>query len=248
MRWIIAALGAVMTTYALVVWNSLRFSAGQVILLVLGIPLLIYGLFYTPIRSVCTQGLGASLLFIAKMGYALVCMVIIAGSIAMGAAALKAPRQNADALIVLGAGLWGENVSPTLAARLDAAITYLQDNPQTRCVLSGGQGPDEPIPEALAMARYVEKAGIAPERLILEEQSTNTHQNILYSLEILDKDSHVVIVTSDFHVLRGTSLARGAGFTNVDGLASPSLASLLPQYALRETVGLLKDGVLGRFG
>lgn len=246
MRGMFVFLGLLLLGYAAAIAGSVRFNAGQVICVALGLPLLIWGIFYEPLRAICSQGIGASILFVVRLGYAAVGLAVLVFGLLFAVQAAKKPDPGADAVIVLGAGLWGENVTPTLARRLDAALAYLRDNPQTVCVLSGGQGQDEPISEAEAMRRYMKARGVAPERLILESRSVNTHQNIAFSREILGTQARVVVVTSDFHVFRGVALARSAGFAHVQGLSSPSLWYLLPQYCLREIVGVLKDGLLGR--
>ena len=89
-----------------------------------------------------------------------------------------------DYLIVLGAQIYrGGRPSPVLRHRLDATLAYLRDNPRTLCIVSGGQGPDEPFPEARGMAAYLTRRGVSPDRIIQESNSTNTVQNIVFSLQ-----------------------------------------------------------------
>ena len=118
----------------------------------------------------------------------------------------------ADAAIVLGAGVNGTTPSMVLQTRIDAAARYLQANPDIPAVLSGGRGPGENISEAQAMFNALTARGIDPARLILEEQSANTRQNLQNSLPLLEErgfDScggRVAIVTNDFHMARVTLL------------------------------------------
>ena len=94
-----------------------------------------------------------------------------------------------DYLVVLGASLNADGTpKETLAYRLDAAASYLAENPGTRCVLSGGQGPDEPQTEASAMAAYLRGRGVAGGRVILEERSTTTAENLRISREEIERD------------------------------------------------------------
>ncbi len=97
------------------------------------------------------------------------------------------PSENLDYLVVLGAQVNGTKLSNSLRLRVERAGEYLEENPETKAVLSGGKGTGEDITEAEAMYRYMEKKGISPERLLKEEHSTNTSENLKFSLEIIDK-------------------------------------------------------------
>ncbi len=250
MRAFFLTTGGVLVLYALAVMASVRFSAGQVACFIIAAPLLIWGIFWNPLAAWSCAGAGKVILFLTRAAYAIGLTAIAIFVSLMFIAAAAPPGPGADAVIVLGAGLNGEDVSIALARRLDAAYAYLAANPQTVCVLSGGQGEDEPIAEAEAMRRYMEARGIDPARLIPESRSANTAENIAYSKELLagyGEDVRVVVATNDFHVLRGTLLAKGAGFKEAQGLSAPSEAYLLPQYCLREIIGLCKDGFWGRY-
>ena len=116
-----------------------------------------------------------------------------------------------DAVIVLGAGLRGENVSNILAYRLDAAVEYSLNNPNALIIVSGGLGQNAEITEALAMERYLIAQGIPKEKIIKEELSTSTFENLLFSKHILDalfeEPYRIVIITSNFHIFRASRLA-----------------------------------------
>ncbi|MCL2084279.1 MAG: YdcF family protein [Oscillospiraceae bacterium] len=128
-----------------------------------------------------------------------------------------------DYMIILGAGLKGSTPSATLASRLDAALPYLLNaSDDMLCVLSGGQGKDEDISEAFAMYRYLTARGVPPARLMLETRSTNTAQNIAYSLEILDnrarsrglagiEGQNVMVCSSGYHLFRARCLLKRGG-------------------------------------
>lgn len=120
---------------------------------------------------------------------------------------------NGDFIIVLGAGLYGETPSQSLLSRLEIAEAYLAAHPEAIAILSGGQGSGESITEAEAMRRYLQQQGIASERLWLEESSTNTRENLLYSKMLLQQRGlaseqiELAIVTNDFHQYRAQKLA-----------------------------------------
>ena len=91
-------------------------------------------------------------------------------------------------LIVLGAQVRESGPSLVLKYRLDAAAEYLEAHPDIVCVVSGGQGGNEPFPEAEGMSRYLENKGISPDRILLEDQSLNTVQNLRFSRIVIEED------------------------------------------------------------
>jgi uncharacterized SAM-binding protein YcdF (DUF218 family) len=95
----------------------------------------------------------------------------------------------------------------SLLVRLRAALDYLADKPDIPIVVTGSQGPGEEISEARCMADWLTEQGVAPERIILEEQAKNTEENIRYSLELLarhgiDTTSNIAVVSADYHLCR----------------------------------------------
>lgn len=155
-------------------------------------------------------------------------------------------RENLDYIIVLGAQMKPTGPSAVLKFRLDAAYDYLTDNADTICILSGGQGSNEPCSEAEGMYRYLTDRGIAPERLIMEDRSTDTSENIAYSMALIGhKDVSVGIVTNNFHVFRGVRLAKAAGFTDVCGISARSNVYFQLNNMVREFFGIMKDLVYG---
>lgn len=158
----------------------------------------------------------------------------------------KQAKAEAEYLIVLGAQVKGTVVSKSLKKRLDTAIDYLEENPKTRVIVSGGQGPGEYITEAEAMMRYLAGRGIAQDRIIKEDRSTSTYENIRFSKLLMeDEEASLVIVTNGFHVFRALSIAKKQGLTKAEGLAAPSDRLLILNYYVREAAGLLKDFVFG---
>ena len=126
-------------------------------------------------------------------------------------------QYNEDAVIVLGAGIRGEQVTNTLAYRLDKAVEYYMKNPDAIFVVSGGQGIQETITEALAMERYLVEKGIPIEKIIKEEKSTSTYENFSFSDKLLkqrfSKGYSAVLITNSFHVFRAEKTAQYAGIS-----------------------------------
>lgn len=155
-------------------------------------------------------------------------------------------EEGLDYLIVLGAQVYERGPSPVLAYRLDAAVRYLSENPDTVCIVSGGQGANEPFSEAQGMADYLIANGIEKERILLEDQSRSTVENIVNSMEFFDAETETVgIVTNNFHVFRATGIAKKQGIVNVCGICADANLWYLPNNLLREFFGVCKDTLVG---
>ena len=151
-----------------------------------------------------------------------------------------------DYLIVLGAQVRKSGPSKSLKYRLDTAYEYLRQNEKTICILSGGQGYNEPESEAQAMYDYLLVKGISAKRMLLEDRSVNTMENIRNSSAFLDvKTDHVGIVTNNFHVFRAIHLAKGQGLAHVSALSAPSAGAYLLNNMVREFFGIGKDLFMG---
>lgn len=116
-----------------------------------------------------------------------------------------------DYIVVLGAGIMGTKVTPLLAARISRGIEIYHKNPGSKLIMSGGQGPGEDIPEAVAMAEYAEKLGINKNDIIIENKSKTTQQNLQFSHALMKLNSRFCIVTSSYHVYRALVLAKRQG-------------------------------------
>lgn len=170
--------------------------------------------------------------------------LIVEGMIISGFS--KKGQAGLDYILVLGAQLKDTGPSYVLQKRLDEAYEYLINNPDTKVIVSGGQGSNEPAAEAQGMYDYLVERGISPERIIKEGESKNTSQNIRFSMEYMDVQNDTIgIVTSNFHIFRALKLAKAAGYQNVCGIAAPSHPGLLINNMLREFLGVVKDFLVG---
>jgi uncharacterized SAM-binding protein YcdF (DUF218 family) len=154
------------------------------------------------------------------------------------------PNSNASSMIILGAKLNGDQLSLSLKNRMDAALAYLHNNPSTQVIVSGGQGSDELIPEAEAMKSYLIKNQIEASRIQTEAASTSTFENIKFSKKLLQGEQ-IVLVSSDFHLLRAKLIAKRQGLI-VDTLAAPTPKSVRVQLYVREYLALIKSFLLDR--
>ncbi|WP_346353837.1 YdcF family protein [Azotosporobacter soli] len=152
-------------------------------------------------------------------------------------------------LIVLGAAVLGDQPSVTLRGRLEKAVQYLHAHPEATTVVSGGLGRGKQYTEAEVMRRYLIERGVAAERIIMENRSTTTWENLRYSKILLqeraDWDGSLVIITSDYHQFRAQYLAARLGI-EASGEAVRSRPLLYLNYALREYFAVLKTFLLDR--
>lgn len=232
-------------------------------------------------RDVLTATLGPSvadgtLLAATILGYLLIAVLLAFAvmSIRIMAAAHDAAPAGLDYLIVLGAQVYPNGQpSRVLEYRLQAALTYLQVNPGTRAIVSGGQGPNEPCPEADAMAAWLTAHSIDRTRIILERRSTTTAENLAFSRATMQAaqnarahetpaQSHrasdgpdvrvdggtprIGIVTNRFHVYRALRIACRQGIRPAWAIPARSTAWRLPHNLLRECLGIIKNTLAGR--
>ena len=151
------------------------------------------------------------------------------------------PEPECDYIVVLGAQVRPDGPSVVLNYRLVAALDYLNANPGTKCIVSGAQGSNEPCTEAFAMKEYLVSHGIAPSRIITEEQAVNTRQNIEYSKVLIPKGAKTGIVTNRFHMRRALYLCKKCGLENVCPINAHSIKLYEPNNVTREILGLIKD-------
>lgn len=223
-------------------------NAGNIAGMGISILLILYGCFFSrmnhAIAALWQYRNGKILLSIASLicVVGLVLVIIITSCIVK--AATNEPPKNTTA-IVLGCAVHGTRPSLMLERRLEAALAYLEENPEASAILSGGQGPGEDITEAQCMFEYLTRHGISENRLYLEGVSENTEENIRYSKEILktlQQETEIAIITNEFHQYRASILAKDAGLVpySVNG---KSVSYLLPTYYVRELMAVLKQWI-----
>ena len=184
----------------------------------------------------------------------------------------EAPAEDAEYVIVLGAQVRGEVPTLVLSARIRAAAEYLNEHPQAIAVASGGKGSGETISEAEAIRRGLIRLGISEERILMEDQSTSTVENLRFSAEVIQRyegekagtaeetppggtnassvrfvSKKVLLVTNDFHVFRAVKLAENQGYKNVSGLGATDFFAVTIQYYVREFFAITKEALSGNF-
>lgn len=213
--------------------------------LALGILLLLAGIFLERIKHITQKRFAKIIKYIIiilfVLWFALLSFIAIYGN-------ADNVTYKEDAVIVLGCGIRGKNVSLILAYRLDRAVEYYNKNPNAIIIVSGGQGPQEDITEAEAMQEYLINKGIPADKIINEEKATSTTENMQNSKRILDerfdKNYKVAIITNNFHIFRATQIASKNGLDCTHYNAQIRFDTIVPNY-IRETMGVAKYWILG---
>lgn len=169
-------------------------------------------------------------------------IVFIAVEIIVLCAMAVMPKKNLKYIIILGAQIRGKKITGSLKRRLDKGLRYLQENPETICIVSGGKGRGEAISEAEAMFAYLKDCGMDEKRICMEDKSTTTCENLIFSKQFihdLEKDS-VGIVSNNFHIYRSMKMARILGYKKVFALPATVSLVVFPNYMVREFFALIK--------
>ena len=155
--------------------------------------------------------------------------------------------EDADYIIVLGAKVdpWGP--SRALDDRLRAAYSYLEAYPDSKAVVTGGQGPDEVMSEGDCMADWLIEKGIDPARVIRETEADDTRENLRFSCSLIEEDcgqdwrtQKIVIVSSEYHLCRARYVGRHLlGYDFGTYPAPTSLAAYKLRYFIREALGMV---------
>lgn len=235
-RTIIIGSGFLLIIYGLIMLFVSPFSIGLVPIYVIAPALIIYGVFFNRFKRI---------IHILILCFSLVLFMLT------GSLAVYGNNDNVtyteDAVIVLGKGLDGDKITPDLASRLEVAVEYHQKNPDAVIVVSGGQGKDEKISEALAMERYLVSKGVSADKIIKEDKSTSTYENFEFSAEILSEkfydDYSLAFITNSFHIYRAERIAKSIGVQATHAGADIEWYTVPTNY-MRELMALVKYLVL----
>lgn len=151
-------------------------------------------------------------------------------------------QSQTEYIIVLGCKINGTEPGIYLRSRLNKAKEYLDKHPESKAILSGGQGVDEDISEAQCMHNYLIQAGIDEERLIVEAASTSTFENFRNSVEILKSKgisiNEITVVTNDFHEYRASEFAKKCGLATYSYPCQTPWIGYVP-FAVREVFAVV---------
>ena len=160
------------------------------------------------------------------------------------------PNEQVEYMVVLGAKVRESGPSQSLWDRILGAYAYMDAHPDVIAVVSGGQGPDEPMTEAKSMYQELVNLGIDPQRIWLEETATSTWENLNFSLNLIEaktgiRPTKLGVLSSEYHLYRASLFADACG---VDFVGIPARTSRLSQainHFMREVAGVWHYLLLG---
>ncbi len=216
------------------------FNIGPLATFMVGGAYLIYGFYYETIQILSKKGLLKWLKNLFLIGNAIMLSAILFLGIF---GKIDTVTYKEDAVIVLGAGLNGEAITLPLYYRLEKSVEYFNKNPNAIIVVSGGQGRNETITEALAMERYLLSRGIPENKIIKEDSATSTYENFLLSKKLLDdyfkSEYKTIFITNDFHIYRAKEISKVVGF-NSNYMHAKIQWYLAPVTYIRELLANIK--------
>lgn len=218
---------------------NIHLNLGNYVIMAGGAVLALFAVFHGKIFTLIKTSRAARTVFCVIVALAVVFIIISAVVSSLMIKAANDKPTDPAAIIVLGCRVHGENPSPMLMQRISAACRYLEEYPEAVVVASGGKGEDELISEAECIKRQLEKRGISSERIIIEDNSTNTRENMAFSKALLEErgiSGEIAIVSNEYHLRRAKTIAKKQGL-DVKCCASRTVPIYLPPYWVREIFG-----------
>lgn len=228
----------IMVGFGLFIWFCIPFFFGIFdIGSYFGIAVSILTMAYFPVKRICKRKLTQKPYFVT---FSIVNFMAVIFGIwiafltgLMIFAINQVPLANVTA-VVLGSPLKENELGPSLTARLDRAVEYLEENPTVNCVVAGGLGDEDTPPEAEVMYEYLVQQGISPERIAKDTNSRNTKENFANAKQIIQSkgwNQNIAIITEYYHEFRAGRLADELG------MRSYAVCAETPWYIFSSSYG-----------
>lgn len=221
-------------------------NLGNLVGILFGATLVSYGIFAdkinASIKTLLKRRAGKIVIISSLLVFLFMVILIFAISVFMYRSSHNEPKGDVT-LVVLGCHVRNGRPSLMLSERLKSALEYLNEHEETVCILSGGQGADEAISEAQCMYDYLIDNGISKERLIMEDKSTSTIENLEYSYAIIEErglEHRIAIVTNEFHECRASLVAEKLGL-ECYSVSAHTHWWFYPTYLVREWFGVIYE-------
>lgn len=186
-----------------------KISLGNIFGIIISIGLVILSLLYDELKQVYQTSFGKTIIIIC-IAIAGIFFFSFCVTMAKIIKATKKTATNEKVIIILGCRVKGDVPTRALVSRCNAAYNHLVQNKNSIAILSGGQGADENISEAECMKRFLLSKGIEENRLVIEDKSTSTEENFIFSKQLLNKIGYsgkVAVATNEYHLYRAKMIA-----------------------------------------
>ena len=223
---------------------STAISIGMVLPALGGIALIVWGLLRLcrPEPAITNKTLRRLVIICVCIGLA---AVIFFEALMLSALLFPVPDEEPAFVLVLGCGIFADGqLTYSLQSRLDTAYDVLEMYPGALCIVSGGQGPNEPVSEAQAMRAYLLGRGVEGRRIIMEPDSRNTAENMKFSSAIMASlgGGKAAVVTNDYHIYRALATAKRFDI-DAFGIGAPTNWRIWLAVRIREYVGIVKEAL-----
>lgn len=251
-RFVLVILGALaVALFIIPLTHSASVNIGSVTGIVCSLLLLCYGLFMNPFHrllgKIWKKKAGKWFLSLCAVVLSLIAGCVITETIFMIKGANTKPLGD-EVVVVLGCRAYKDKPSLSMIERLDEAYGYLQEHKECTVILSGGQGEGETLSEAEVMYQYLKELGIEEQRMIKEDRSRDTFENLSNVKKIMEErglGKEVAIVTSEYHAYRSSLIAKEVGLESTS-IPAKTAWWLFPTYYVREMYGILHQWIFGR--
>ena len=221
-----------------------KFNIGSGTGLCISVIMILYMIFFPKVNEMIAGmwRTRAGRLFLCVAGAAaaavLITVIVITGQMIHAA---KNTPDGSETVVVLGCRVYERGPGRLLVRRLEAAYEYLKENPDAKCIVSGGQGSDEPEAEAECMYKWLVAEGIDGKRIFKEDKSSSTLENLQFSKALAEREglnTDMAVVTSEFHCYRAFMIGRSLGISTAC-IPAKTPGWMLPSYYLRELYGVV---------
>lgn len=149
------------------------------------------------------------------------------------------PQPGLDYVITLGAAVRDGKPTSPLMFRIEKTAEYLEENPSAKVIASGGKGPVESMSEAECIREHLLKLGIDDSRILLEDRSSDTQENLSFSFRMIPEGAAVGIVSNSYHLYRACRIAEKNGY-EVSAIPAVTLLPLGIHYTVREYFAIVE--------
>lgn len=185
---------------------------------------------------------GKIILSVVSVGITAIFILVLIETVCMFATTRSNPNGN-ETVVVLGSYVSRSGPSIMTKCRLNAAKEYMDEHPDAICIVTGGQGENEPWPEADAMKEYLVSCGVNEQRIYKERESDNTRENLANALEIIKEEGlneNIAIISNEFHLYRAGRIADRLGIKH-SYVSAASPWGMFSSYYIRELYAILAD-------